>query len=233
MSNKSNEDIVKEYTQKISKEKKSANQKLFKICSLILIISVIVIFSPVAVTVINSNIERSKERIVPNLKGKTFAEAQKELADIDLMIKANNENPDAIIMSQNTSYKMKKGETVEVLTKTQEEIDKEKEEQKKKDEESGKIWRACSKYAKTVEAYHEGSVNYYYPSNYGETEKSGKVYQLKYKTNDEHIYYYQLVSFNKDYTEVIKSTKLFRFSDYGGKETGQTQELEYAYKNTF
>lgn len=213
------------------------NKKTITISIIIVVIAAILLIGvPLISMTIQDKIEESQKRSVPNIKGKTFGEAEKELAELDLILRAcegNSENSDAIITYQYGSYNLKKGDTVEVATKTPEEIKKEEEQQKKKDEESNKIWKACSAFAKTVEAVHEGSVLYVYPTSYGRTETSGKVYKLKYKTSNANHYYYQLVSFDTDYTRVIKSSKLFSFYDYGNGETGQTQELEYAYKNIF
>lgn len=213
------------------------NKKTIKISIIVIVVAVVMLIGiPLIQEIIQDKIEKSQERRVPQIEGKTFEEAEKELKELGLKLQAsegNSESSDAIIIHQYNSYTMKKGETVKVTTKTQEQINKEKEEQKKKEEESGKIWRACSAFTKTVEAVNEGSVIYVSPTSYGETEKSGKVYKLKYKTSNPNHYYYQLVSFNSDYTSVIKSTKLFSFYISDNEETGQTQELEYAYKNTF
>lgn len=236
------ENIVKDYTEKINKEKKLSRKKNFKIISITLIVAIIVCFAPVVVITINSNIQKSQEEklkvTMPNLVGKTYVQAEEELSSLGLKLEkrensSDNENAIVTEQSEKEGRTIQKGDTIKITTKTQQEIDKEKEETNKKNEESNAIWKACSEYAKIVEAKNEGSVKYVYPSYYGTTQNSGKVYKLKYKTSYENTYYYQLVSFNSNYTEVIKSTKLFSFYEINGEEHGQTQELEYAYKSTF
>lgn len=99
---------------------------------------------------IDKKIDKSKEVQVPNIEGKTISEAEQELSTINLNIRVENANlttlysdsPDAIIVEQQDKEGtiLKKGDTVRVEAKTQEQIDKEKkqEEERKKQQEEAK-----------------------------------------------------------------------------------------------
>lgn len=234
---KKNDDIVKKYTEKSKIEKKATNKKII----ITFILTIIVCFSPALYITINSNIQRNKEEslevTVPNLIGKTYIEVQEELLPLGLNIEksyGSSDSEKAIVTSQTSEGKvLKKGDTVSITLKTQEEIEKQEQEQKKKNEESNARGKANNEFAKIVERANNGSVKYSTSHYYGTTDTSGVVYKLKYTTSYEGQYYYQLVSYNNDYSAVIKSTKLFFFSDFGYGEKGETQELEYAYKTIF
>lgn len=95
---------------------------------------------------IDNKIEKSKEVQVPNLVGKTLGEAKTELSNLELNIEAQypslySDSPEAIIQSQDNKEGdiLKKGNTVKVTAKTQEQLNKEKqqeEERKKKEAEA-------------------------------------------------------------------------------------------------
>lgn len=234
--------IIRNYTEKINKEKKTSRKKTFKIFITTFVVAIIVCILPAAIVTIDSNIKKSKEEklkvTVPNLIGKTYTEAQQELSNLGLEVKTrygSSDNPEAIVTEQGKKegYTMKKGETLEIKVLTQEEIEKQEEEQKKKDEESNAKWKATNEFTKQVESANSGSVKYVNSSYYGTTKTSGAVYKLKYTTSYENQYYYQLVSYNDDFTRVVKSTKLFSFYEVYGEEKGQKQELAYAYTSTF
>lgn len=132
---------------KENKEKKKANKKATKVFIITYVIVIAIIIALCAgVPIIQTNIEKSKEVQVPNLVGKTLSEAKEELANLELNIEAKypslySDKPEAIIQTQdnNEGDILKKGDTVRVTAKTQEQLDKEKqeaEERKKKEEEA-------------------------------------------------------------------------------------------------
>lgn len=247
----SNEEIFKKYTEKASQDKKFENKKVLKVTTktIIIAVSIIIIISVVAIggfniiSIINVKkeqeqlaLEKSKEVIVPNVVSKTLREAEEELGKLELNIKAlyptlNSDSPEAIIQKQypKEGEILKKGDTVEVEALTQEQI--EKKEKNKKDMENRK--KTTISFAETVEKSNNGRVKYDSSQYYKNTQNGINVYKIKYITSYEKQYYYQLVSYNSDYTQVVKYTRLFLFSDYGFGESGESQELEYAYKNIF
>lgn len=101
-------------------------------------------------------IEKSKEVVVPNLIGKTIAEAKTELAELELNVKAlyptlNSDSPEAIIQKQNKKEGeiAKKGDTIEVEANTQEQLD-EKEKKRKEAAEAEKVKPENVKVGKTI-----------------------------------------------------------------------------------
>lgn len=137
--------------QKILKEdNKDNNLTNKKRIKNVLIISIVVILIlvilPISIIKINSIIDKNKEVQVPNLIGKSFEEAQKELSDLGLQIQItydSSDNDKAIILEQNREegYTLKKGDIIQVKALTQEEIErkkKEEEERQKKLEEAKK-----------------------------------------------------------------------------------------------
>ena len=80
----SNENIVKNYAEKINKEKKLSKKKNFKIFAITFTIVMIIILSIAGITSIVSSInenkkqeiEKSKEVVLPKVIGKTMAEAE-------------------------------------------------------------------------------------------------------------------------------------------------------------
>lgn len=233
---KSNEEIVKRYAQKINTEKKKSTKKTFIICGIVMIVTIIVCFLPIVIEKIQLDNKYKREEslkvTVPNVVGKTYNEAKKELSDLDLVVEksyGSDDDENAIVTSQTTEGSiLKKGDTVSITVLTKETIEKREQEQKKKNEESRARSKANTTFAEQVEKANSGSVKYSTSEYYDSTEKSGDVYKLKYTTSAG-SYYYQLVSYNSDYSKVVKSTKLYYFSDY----YGETQELEYAFKSTF
>lgn len=115
-----------------NKKKKSGVKTFF-------IILIILVGLGIGVAISQEKIEESKEVQVPNLEGKTISEAKEELANLELNISANSysyysDSPEAIIQSQEKSQgeTVKKGSTIKVNAKTQEQIDKEKQEEEER-----------------------------------------------------------------------------------------------------
>lgn len=142
----SNENIVKNYTEKIKTSRKKNIKKI--ILSIIIPLIACLIIS--GIIIISSTIQRKQEEklkvTVPNLVGKTLSDAKEELSNLELNLEAKypslySDSPDAIIQSQDNKEGsiLKKGSTIKVTAKTQEQLDKEKqeeEERKKKQEEA-------------------------------------------------------------------------------------------------
>lgn len=224
----------------MEKEKKKGNRTFVFVLIIIVIFGVFGVGAPLLL----AKIQKSQERKVPNLIGKTFEEAQKELESLDLKLEETlgNNNKDSIITNQETQYSAKKGDTIKVSTKSQEEVEKQNQADKEYQEKKNAVSNAIRDFAKSVEEYNSGSVKYKEHESYlgiktsigtYKTVTKEDVYKIKYTTSSEYSYYYQLVSLTEDNTSVKKSTKLFPFNDYSGTETGATQELEYAYESTF
>jgi len=130
--------------------KKSKNKLFIKICIIeviiIILIPTIIVGCVMVKQEIDKKIEKSKEVQVPNLVGKTLSQAKEELSNLELNIEAKypslySDSPESIIQSQDNKEGdiLKKGNTVKVIAKTQEQIDKEKqeeEERKRKQEEA-------------------------------------------------------------------------------------------------
>ena len=244
-----NEEIFKKYTEKASQDEKFENKKVFKVTTktTIIAVSIIIIISVIAIGVSNivSSINDKKEQEnqasqnvkVPNLMGKTYSEVKEELEKLGLTVEkcyGSSEDENAIVISQTREGTvLKKGDKVSVTVLTQEEIEEREEKKQKEEQENRNRSKATTTFAETIEKVNNGSVKYQTSTYYGTTDASGAVYQLKYITSYEQQYYYQLVSYNSDYTQVVKYTRLFLFSDYGLGENGEKQELEYAYKSIF
>lgn len=236
-----NEEIFKKYMQQATQEKKKGNKKAIKI--IIIGITIIAILMSIIIgwEIISNKIEQANQEsqnvTVPNLMGKTYAEVKEELEKIGLTVEksyGSSEDENAIVISQTKEGTiLKKGDSVSVTVLTQEEIEEREEKKQKEQQENKNRNKTTTAFAETVEKANNGSVKYYISTYYGTTDASGAVYQLKYKTSYDEQYYYQLVSYNNDYTQVVKYTRLFFFSDYGFGESGEKQELEYAYKNIF
>lgn len=131
--NLQNEVITEEKT-----EKEVKNKKTIKIFIIIVIIVLVLI---VGLYLISSAIEKSREVSVPNLIGKTYAQARDELSKLDLYIESKysynstySDSDDAIIQTQDDEEGeiVKKGDTIKVTAKTQEQIEKEKEEEEER-----------------------------------------------------------------------------------------------------
>ena len=129
-------------------EKKTLNKKTKNILIGTFIAFVIIIIGClVVIPLVKSKIAESKKVTIPNIEGKTYAEAQKELSALELNMKTKyywySNDPNAIIVSQEPSEGKiaNKGDSITVKSMTQEEIDediKKQEEQKKKQEEARK-----------------------------------------------------------------------------------------------
>ena len=132
-----NQEIIKKYSSKAKKD----NRKMIIVCSLIIggAIFLFIILPQIYLSV-KSAIEKSNEREIPNIEGMTVEEAKTQLEELDLILESDNNASDAIITYQKDKGKTKKGETVEVYAKTQEQIneEKQKEEERKKKEEEAK-----------------------------------------------------------------------------------------------
>lgn len=136
---KMNENIVKNYTEKAKVENRQVRNRNIKLTILIFSITLLfMIIICVVVPVIQKNIEKSKEVQVPNLIGKTISEAEQEASTSKLSIKVEDaflttlysDNPDAIIVEQEDKEGtiLKKGDSIRVKAKTEEQLDKEKQE---------------------------------------------------------------------------------------------------------
>lgn len=123
--------------------KKSKNKIFIKVCIIevliLILIPTIIVGCVMVKQEIDNKIEKSKEVQVPNLVGKTLADAKSELSNLELNIEAQypslySDSPEAIIQSQDNSEGsiLKKGNTVKVTAKTQEQLDKEKQEQEER-----------------------------------------------------------------------------------------------------
>lgn len=125
----SNENIVKNYVEKINKEKTLSKKKNFKIFAITFTIVMIIILSIAGITSIVSNInenkkqeiEKSKEVVLPKVIGKTMAEAEEELSKLELKVERcsntpsdlDGKNSDSIVQSITRDYSsIKEGETV-------------------------------------------------------------------------------------------------------------------------
>ncbi|MBP3463233.1 MAG: PASTA domain-containing protein [Clostridia bacterium] len=213
-------------------ENQENKKKLFKT----IIIATVVVFTLILVPIILAVVTSDKIIEVPYVEGKTLEEAEKELAKAGFKYQVmynDSESKDAIVTSQFPKSSTKKGNTIELTTKTQEQIKKEEEAQEQRNKESITRSKTVVNFVKIIEAKHQGSVKYHTNTPYATSKTGESVYKLKYTTSNENIYYYQLVSFNEDYTQILKSTNLFEFCDYGNGETGLTQEMEYAFEQTF
>mgnify|MGYP004615710681 FL=1 len=123
-------------TQPNKSEKNKKNKSGVKTFFIILII---LVGLGIGVAISQEKIEESKEVQVPNLEGKTISEAKEELANLELNISANSysyysDSPEAIIQSQEKGQgeKVKRGSTIKVNAKTQEQINKEKQEEEER-----------------------------------------------------------------------------------------------------
>lgn len=134
-----NQEIIKKYSSKAKKD----NRKMIIVCSLIIggAIFLFIILPQIYLSV-KSAIEKSNEREIPNIEGMTVEEAKTQLEELDLILESDNNASDAIITYQKDKGKTKKGETVEVYAKTQEQIneEKQKEEEEEKKEEEAKVY---------------------------------------------------------------------------------------------
>lgn len=120
---------------------------------------------------------------------------------------------------------------------TQVETEEQKQERLKRQEENNKISKAIEDFGEIVRNSNQGDVKYSSYSTYKTTSDGTKIYKVKYNTsysNNEYsrIYYYQFVSLNDSNTEVLKSTKLYRFKELempNGqiKTYGDTYSMEY------
>lgn len=124
--------------------KKSKNKLFFKICTievLAFVLLFVILYGGITLkNTIDARIEKSKEVSVPNVVGKTLSQAKEELAGIELNIEAKyptlySDSPEAIIQSQDNKEGdiLKKGSTLRVIAKTQEQLDKEKQEQEERE----------------------------------------------------------------------------------------------------
>jgi len=163
--NESTTNIEKENAEvkKDNLEKNKSNKKAIKIFIITFTIFM-VIFVAFCITfpIINSHIEKSKEVTVPNIIGKTLSEAKEELANLELNIQAEypslySDAPEAIIQTQYNKEGdiLKKGDTVKVTAKTQEQLDKEKQQQeenkRKQEEAKAKGYRSSPATKDTIE----------------------------------------------------------------------------------
>lgn len=136
---------LKESGKMTETELKKATTKLwlkmfFGTIGFFILITTIIIGIAIGKQEIDKKIEKSKEVQVPNLVGKTLSEAELELSNLELNIEAKysslySDNPEAIIQTQdnNEGTILKKGDTVKVTAKTQEQLDKEKQEKEERE----------------------------------------------------------------------------------------------------
>ena len=150
----SNENIVKNYAEKINKEKKLSKKKNFKIFAITFTIVMIIILSIAGITSIVSSInenkkqeiEKSKEVVLPKVIGKTMAEAEEELSKLELKVERCSDTPsdldgtnsDSIVQSITRDYSriqegdiVKKGDTIRIWGISQKWKDKQQERKEK------------------------------------------------------------------------------------------------------
>ncbi len=222
----------------MKEEKTNINKKNIIVFSIIAAIIVVIIL---AISWPRSNDSELPEEItLPNFINMTYSQAKEEANKVGLNLTidklSTSEKDDAIVTQQyrESMAATRKGDTIRIILKSKEELEKIEEGKKQSLEKEKLINKACNEYADLMQAKYNGGVKYLYTNFYAKTDTSGDVYKIKYTTSDKNKYYYQLVSFNKDYTQVIKSSDLFEFYDYGnGEETSFNQELEYEYNTIF
>lgn len=231
------------------KQTKSEKKGLKNLCILLIVI-VMILLSPFAMVKIALMIEESGKVELENIEGMTLKDAREKVEKAKLnfenMGPAYNDND--IVTSQNpgggshTRTTFNKGDTVKVTVKTKEAIEKIEQARKEEAEKKSAISNTIINWAKIVEADNEGSVKYEkydvflgIKTKYGTYKKVTDkiVYRIKYKTSYENRYYYQLVSLDDENKTILKTTKLFEFTNYKGNEEGLSQEFEYAYEKTF
>ncbi len=180
-----NQEIIKKYSSKAKKD----NRKMIVIS---LSIIGLAFFLCIIIPFISIQIEKSNEREVPDLVGMTFAEAQEKLDELDLILEANNEEPDSIITYQKDKYKKKKGETVEVTTEKQIYITQDSEISPTGKEFIGKF----SDNLKQIFDNDAKNYNNFYSNIYQTSNKNIKMYSAQYYVTNmrepgvEEIFYY-------------------------------------------
>lgn len=209
------------------------NEKIInnKVGFIIIGIIVVIIITIIMLIFINA---KPKKVQIPNLVGLTLEDAKKEAKKAGLKIsvvqQSKSEKKDVIDQDPpyQEYYTIKKGKTIGVvLGDAEEEKNKIIEEQQKEKQ----IEKTLSDFASQVRTYNGGSVKY---ESYSKYSRIGNetVYKIKYVTSFEYSYYYQLVSLDDDNKTVKKSTRLFSFYKYyGGEESGEKLELEYAFED--
>lgn len=222
-----------ENTDNQKKEKTNINKKIYIICG-ILIGGMILLL---AIGFVGDYIKKSRKTTLPNLVNMTYKEAKEETKKLglNLEITRGTENNDSIVTYQTPAPYVKnstieKGSTIKVTVLTQEE----KEKQDKKDEEDKKKEnaknKAISEFASKVRQANNGSLKYDSNSLYKVTNDGTAVYKVKYTTSNESVYYYQLVSLDKDNTAVTKSSKVYEYLTVGDYTSGDTYAIEYEYE---
>lgn len=196
--------------------KKATNNKKYLI--IIIIIFIVICIIGIAISI------KEEKVIIPDLRGMTVEEAQKEIEKLDLNLRVSScgSNQEIIETQQGASGEVRKGEYVNIYVWTKEYNDNEK----KENEERNKIESIIERYAEYVRNINEGSVKYSSYTKYGTSEYGEKIYKVKYSTGSaisKDDCFYQYISINES-GKVDKSTKLFYF--YNGK-TSYQNEIEW------
>lgn len=168
---------------------------------------------------------------MPNLIGKTVEQAREITEELDLKIaNANTSSDNSIIVSQSpqyrADYKIKKGTSFSIITKTPEQIEEEEKEKQRQQEKVAKIKQIIQEWAKNVEDVNKGSVSYRSHNKYATTDEGKEIYMIIYDTSSKYTKYRQLVALDEDLTTVKGTTKLYTFTYLSDGSEGSNQEKE-------
>lgn len=177
---------------------------------------------------------RPKKVEVPNLVGTTVEETREILDNLNLRLSLSScGNEQEIIATQNYEQGREVTEGTIISVKTKDKRHEENEQQKLK----AKVDEAISKYGKTVHSANGTSVKYNSYSLYKTSTSGERVYKLKFLTSYNYeytdIYYYQLVSLDKNNEYVMKNSSFYvyrKFSYSNGESTVTFDDIGMNYE---
>ena len=98
----------------------------------------------------------------------------------------------------------------------------------KKTTQDSNVEKTIKAFAETIRNNNNGELKFNSYSKYKTTSNGIVIYQIKYNTSYDTVKSYQLVSLNKDNTNVEKSTNVYGFYvNYDGSLTGEKNQFEY------